>query len=122
MARELLEAGHYRVLLARDGDHGAVLGFATLCESHALYAGGRFGIIQEFYVRPDHRSQRIGARLLEAAAGHARKNGWQRLELCTPPLPAFDRTLAFYRQNGYQVTGGRKMKLAIAEVTEGSAG
>jgi len=54
--------------------------FATLCESHALYAGGSFGIIQEFYVEPQFRSAGLGRsclmrlwRMADAWAG----NGWK---------------------------------------------
>jgi hypothetical protein len=32
------------------------------------------------------------------------------MEMCTPPLPEFDRTLEYYRRSGFEVTGGRKMK------------
>lgn len=34
-----------------------------------------------------------------------------RLEVTTPPLPQCDRTLAFYRREGFGISGGRKMKM-----------
>jgi len=114
LARRLLEHGIYSVLLARDQAGGQAIGFATLCESHALYVGGSFGIVQEFYIAPEYRCRGVGAQLLAAAAGYARQRGWQRLELCTPPLPAFERSLRFYERYGFEVTGGRKMKYALA--------
>ena len=43
----------------------------------------------------------------------ARSNGWARLEVTTPPLPQFDRTLAFYERQGFSVSGGRKMKVSV---------
>ncbi len=107
--RSFLEAGSYAAYLAEDAA-ARCAGFATLCESHALYAGGRFGIIQEFYVAPDYRSAGVGRRLLDAVAAHGVGRGWRRLEMCTPPLPEFERTLAFYRRNGFEITGGRKMR------------
>lgn len=107
--RDFMETGKYAVYLAV-GEAGRNVGFAALCESHALYAGGTFGIVQEFYVVPDLRSMGVGRQLLDAAAAHAQNSGWKRLELCTPPLPEFDRTLDFYEKNGFEVTGGRKMK------------
>jgi len=39
--------------------------------------------------------------------------GWKRLEVTTPPLPQFDNTLAFYEREGFAITGGRKLKLAL---------
>jgi GNAT superfamily N-acetyltransferase len=109
-AATLMADGTYTVLLALDPEP---VGFAALCESAALYAGGRFGIVQEFYVAPDHRSGGVGKALLDAAAAHGRAQGWTRLELCTPPLPEFDRALAFYEREGFEVTGGRKMKRVL---------
>lgn len=110
-ARAWLEDGRYTVLLARDGDD--VAGLLTLSECRALYAEGRFGIIPELYVRPDRRSQGVGGRLVEEAKRVARSNGWARLEVTTPPLPQFDRSLAFYERQGFAVSGGRKMKMEL---------
>jgi GNAT superfamily N-acetyltransferase len=106
--RDFLESGRYAVYVAECD--GACVGFAALCESHALYAEGTFGIVQEFYVAPDVRSAGVGQQLIDAAVAHGRRAGWTRLELCTPPLPEFDRALQFYERNGFEVTGGRKMK------------
>lgn len=38
---------------------------------------------------------------------------WRRLEVTTPPLPEFDRTLAFYEREGFSITGARKLKAAL---------
>jgi len=113
LCERLLAAGAYVALIARDGSRA--IGFAGLCESHALYTEGAFGIVQEFYVVPEVRSAGVGAALLGAARDYARLRGWKRLELCTPPLPAFQRSLAFYERNGFEVTGGRKMKCVLTE-------
>lgn len=51
--------------------------------------------------------------LLKKVAEHAQSLGWKRLELCTPPLPEFARTVNFYAENGFEATGGRKMKLVL---------
>lgn len=108
--RRYLASGIYTVLLARDVAAAEPVGFAALCESHALYTEGAFGIVQEFYVTLDHRSGGVGATLLAKAGQVAKARGWQRLELCTPPLPEFERTLSFYERHGFEVTGGCKMK------------
>ena len=110
LCRNLMEQDKYTVLLAVDSESNISFGFAALCESHALYAEGTFGIVQEFYIQPNFRSKSIGSTLLKGAIEHAKSLGWKRLELCTPPLPEFERTINFYEENGFEVTGGRKMK------------
>jgi len=111
--RRFLEAGLYTAYLAVEEASGEAVGFVALCESHALYAEGTFGIIQELYVREGSRSQGIGGRLVDRAIGHGRDNHWTRLELCTPPVPAFDRVVTFYGRHNFAVTGGRKMRALL---------
>lgn len=109
---EFLQRGHYQVFVAEQAD-GEMLGFIALYESYALYAEGAFGTIPEFYVRPGHRSRGVGHGLAGRAKAFATARGWRRLEVTTPPLPAFQRTLAFYEREGFAVTGGRKLKLQL---------
>ena len=111
LCRRYMEAGQYSVIAA--SDEQKIVGFGALCESHSLYAEGTFGVIQEFYVAPEYRSKGIGSRILAAIVAHAKDRGWKRLELCTPPIPVFESTVQFYRKNGFEITGGYKMKRAI---------
>jgi GNAT superfamily N-acetyltransferase len=104
--------GIYHVMAAFDEDQ--IVGFGAMCESHSLYAEGAFGIIQEFYVIPTYRSKEVGKLLIKEIVDFAKGKGWKRLELCTPPIPEFDRTVDFYKSNGFEITGGYKMKCAIA--------
>ncbi|NEX22161.1 GNAT family N-acetyltransferase [Thiorhodococcus mannitoliphagus] len=101
----------YVVLVASDS--AGPIGFITLYESFALYAEGVFGTIPELYVRPAYRSRQVGRELLSRAKALARTRDWTRLEVTTPPLPAFDRTLTFYEREGFVISGGRKLKLAL---------
>ena len=110
-ARSWLKEGLYTVLLAHEG--GELLGFLALYESYALYTEGAYGTIPEFYVRPAHRSNGVGAALLEQARRLGQSRGWRRLEVTTPSLPQFDRTLAFYQREGFSISGGRKLKLDL---------
>ena len=110
-ARVWLADGTYTVLLAYDDEK--VAGFLALSESRALYAEGTFGTIPELYVRPAFRSCNVGTALVAEAARVSRARGWTRLEVTTPPLPQFDRTLAFYERQGFSISGGRKMKLPL---------
>jgi GNAT superfamily N-acetyltransferase len=110
--RDFIDREKYFVFVARDHWRHAV-GFVTLYESHALYAEGAFGTIPELYVRPEHRSNGVGLHLVSQVKSFGTSRGWRRLEVTTPPLPQFDRTLAFYEREGFSITGGRKLKVAI---------
>lgn len=109
---EWLEQGNYTVLTARDSNN-AMIGFAALTESRALYAEGVFGTLTELYVRPEYRSHGLGKQLLDAACAHGASLGWKRLEVTTPPLPHFSNTLAFYEREGFSVAGGKKLKRVL---------
>ncbi len=111
-ARRWLTEGRYTVRLANEG--GTAVGLLTMVESRALYTEGAFGIIPELYVRPTFRSGKVGATLLSEATRIARSRGWMRLEVTTPPLPQFDRALAFYERQGFSISGGRKMKFDLS--------
>ena len=113
-ARSWIMDGKYSVLLARDGVQPEPLGFLALHESFALYTEGAYGTIPEFYVRPAHRSKGIGAALIGEARQLGQSRGWRRLEVTTPPLPQFDRTMAFYQREGFSISGGRKLKLELS--------
>lgn len=110
--KDFLDREKYFVFVARDGS-GSLAGFITLYESYALYAEGAFGTIPELYVRPEHRANGLGLRLVAQAKSFGASKGWTRLEVTTPPLPQFDRTLAFYEHEGFSVSGGRKLKLSL---------
>jgi ribosomal protein S18 acetylase RimI-like enzyme len=109
---DFLRQGKYIVLVVRT-EHGGISGFVAMYESFALYAEGAFGTIAELFVRPEYRSMGIGRHLCEAAKEFGVKNGWRRLEVTTPQLPEFDRTLGFYERQGFSVTGGRKLKYML---------
>ena len=110
-ARSWITDGRYSVLLAREGVQPEPLGFLALYESFALYTEGVYGTIPEFYVSPAHRSKGIGAALMGKARRLGQSRGWRRLEVTTPPLPQFDRTMAFYQREGFSISGGWKLKL-----------
>jgi GNAT superfamily N-acetyltransferase len=108
-ARILLKERAIVALLAEYA--GDVVGVAVLNPCASLYAG-RFAEITELYVKPDFRSTGVGGKLLETAVGIARANSWSRLEVGTPELPAWTRTAAFYKRNGFIEVGAR-MKLPL---------
>lgn len=113
-SRELVARGKYWIFIAMESVTDSAVGFVSLYESYALYAEGAYGTMPELYVRPQWRSQSVGNMLLQKVDVFGREKGWSRIEVTTPPLPEFERTLKFYEANGFSVTGGRKLKRDIA--------
>lgn len=109
---DFLEREKYFVFIARDSD-GNPVGFISLYESFALYAEGAFGTIPELYVRPEYRSAQVGLGLVSQVKAFGATRRWTRLEVTTPPLPQFDKTLAFYEREGFAIAGGRKLKVLL---------
>ncbi|TCV89073.1 ribosomal protein S18 acetylase RimI-like enzyme [Sulfurirhabdus autotrophica] len=112
-AKDLVSRGKYWVFMAKEAVSGELVGFVSLYESYALYAEGAYGTMPELYVRPQWRSRNIGEAMLMEVKKFAASKAWKRLEVTTPPLPEFDRTLKFYQFHGFEIAGGRKLKLDI---------
>ena len=110
---ELLSAGHYAAVIGYSDN--IPIAVSTIAETYALYAGGKIGVIQEFYVIPEFRCSGVGSLLIGQVKNYGRQRGWSCMELCTPPLPEFERTLGFYRHNGLIPVGGRKMRQNFAK-------
>jgi len=108
----LLSAGHYAVILGWSDT--VPVAVSTITETYALYAGGKIGLIHEFYVVPEFRGSGIGTLLIEQVKNYGQTRDWSCLELCTPPLPEFERTINFYQVNGLNPVGGRKMRQNLA--------
>lgn len=51
--------------------------------------------------------------LIQSVKDFADEKGWKRLEVTTPPLPQFDATLSFYEREGFEISGGRKLKTVL---------
>jgi GNAT superfamily N-acetyltransferase len=112
-AKDLISKEKYWVFVAREVETNTNVGFVSMYESYALYSEGAYGTIPELFVRPKWRSEMVGKALLQKAVDFAASRDWKRLEVTTPPLPEFDRTLEFYKSNGFEVSGGRKLKVDI---------
>jgi len=110
--KDFIEREKYFVFVARSGS-GSPAGFIALYESYALYAEGAFGTIPELYIRPEYRTNGLGLQLVSQAKSFGTSRGWTRLEVTTPPLPQFDRTLSFYEREGFAISGGRKLKVSL---------
>ena len=117
IAKDLISREKYWVFMAKDTGSGKNIGFISLYESYALYSEGAFGTIPELFISPKYRSKKIGNALISEAVAFAKGKSWSRLEVTTPPLPQFDKTLNFYQINGFEISGGRKLKIDIQHTT-----
>ena len=101
-----IDKGKYFAFLALD-DRKNAFGIITVGESGAVYAGGAFGVIHEFYIVPEMRSNGLGYQLIEKVKETAIIMGWKRLEVGAPPYPQWERTKSFYLREGFIEIGPR---------------
>jgi len=52
------------------------IGVVTVVEAFAIYANGRYGIINEMFVAPGHRSRGVGALMIDAVKALGSSRGW----------------------------------------------
>jgi len=102
-------SNRHRVFAAFDGDE--ILGVISLSECFAVFAGGNYGIINELYVVPEHRSKGVGRLLIEQVVSVANENGWRRLDVTAPLGEKWRRTVSFYIREGFLHTGPKLKKL-----------
>jgi GNAT superfamily N-acetyltransferase len=96
-------------VIACEGDEP--VGVIVLNQCTAIYAGGKFGVITELYIRPDMRSRGIAPHLIAVALAEGRERGWKRLEVGAPAQPKWNRTLGFYLRNGFEEIGPRLRRM-----------
>lgn len=106
LCRQVLEKGEYTVFLAIPSN-GLADGILSLSEGVSIYAGGRFGIIREFYVVPEMRSRGIGKALWEKVKEFSRDRGWTRIEVTPPSKKEHIRSYNFYAKQGFREIGPR---------------
>lgn len=102
---EIDEDDHHSTLLALNEDED-VVGIMTLAECLSVYAGGKYGVINELYVVSEYRSEGVGKMLIDAAKELADARDWKRIEVTTPG-DDFVKTLRFYEREGFYKIGPR---------------
>jgi GNAT superfamily N-acetyltransferase len=100
-----LPSGGYRAVVAVFG--GEAVGVMGMDRRFAVYAGGAFAQITEFYVVPAFRRRGVGAGLLRHAREIAVENGWRSIEVGAPSEDRFPATLRFYLEAGFRFVGPR---------------
>ena len=97
------------ILVARDG--GQVVGMVNLLFTVSTAEGGRVMVLEDMIVRPDHRGQGVGLKLIEAAIARATQAGCARITLLTDE----DNNQAqwFYGRAGFRRSAMIPMRRAI---------
>ena len=104
--RKILKSGKYVAFLSI-GPQDYANGIITLSEGLSIYAGGKFGVIREFYIMPEMRSRGLGKALLEKAKKYGRGRGWRRIEVTPPDKTKWRRAYRFYAREGFIEIGPR---------------
>ncbi|MCY7357188.1 MAG: GNAT family N-acetyltransferase [Rudanella sp.] len=89
--------------------NGEVVGFVSCHIQYLLHHTGRVGEIQELYVRPENRNQRIGHQLVAYLENMARSEGFVNLEVTTNQRRT--DTIRFYEQTGFRLSHRKLMKV-----------
>lgn len=103
LIKEVLNSGRTIVLKALN-EEMEVVGMLSLTETLAIYAGGFYGVIDEMYVKAEFRSEKVGEVLIKHAIELGKGRGWKRIDVTTPTEDN-ERTLNFYKKNGFTFTG-----------------
>jgi GNAT superfamily N-acetyltransferase len=104
--RKILKSGKYVVFISI-GPQDYANGIIALSEGVSIFAGGRFGVIREFYIMPEMRSKGLGKALLEKAKKFGRSKRWRRIEATPPDKMKWRRAYKFYVREGFREIGTR---------------
>lgn len=104
LIKEILDTKQTDVYLIYNHNNEPI-GIITLTETQAIYAGGKYGVIDEMFVVPGYRSKNIGTQLIQNIKNIAIAKGWKRIDVTAPTEERWKRTVAFYEKNGFAFTG-----------------
>ena len=93
----LVEPALGRVWLVREG--GELVGYVAVTFGYSLEFGGRFGLLDEIYVRPEARGRGLGAATLDHVAAFAMAQDLAAVRLEAETHNA--RALGLYDRAGY---------------------
>ncbi|MFK7923490.1 MAG: GNAT family N-acetyltransferase [Bacteroidia bacterium] len=102
--RNLIKRNNFGAFIASDSENNPK-GLITVAESFAIYNGGDFGVITEFYVDRNSRSTGIGKLLLDHVFDFSESMNWTKVEVGAPNADDWPRTIKFYERNGFKQKG-----------------
>ena len=110
--RAIVEDPRAGLLLVAE-EEGKVAGVLGASWQRAIHVPGRYATIQDLWVDAAHRSNGIGAQLVDEMARLAGEQGVRRLEVGLPKesFAAIRATESFYLDNGFEHLGPRMRRL-----------
>lgn len=108
---KILSSGMTEIYLVKM-DRQKIAGIFVLTECQSIYAGGKYGLIDEMYIKPEFRSIKIGSYLIEKANIIGREKNWKRIDVTSPTEDKGKKVRAFYEKCGFVFTGS-KLKLKL---------
>jgi len=93
-----------RALVVEEPGQAELLGYALLIPKWQAQTARRGMDLHHLFVRPDHRGQGLGTRLVAAAEAAARVEGARVLSVGTHPMN--DQAHAFYAHLGFRTESG----------------
>lgn len=108
---EILNSNLTDIYLVYNHNQEAI-GIITLTQAQSIYAGGKYGLLDEMYVKPGYRSKNIGSQIIQNIKEIALAKQWKRIDVTAPTEERWKRTVEFYEKNGFVFTGPKlKFKL-----------
>ena len=95
--------------------YGKLLGMINLLFTISTAEGGAVIILEDLIVMQDHRSQGLGAQLLQYALDFARQKDFQRITLLTDRLD--EPAKKFFERHGFSVSGMVPMRWLLSAPT-----
>jgi GNAT superfamily N-acetyltransferase len=110
--KQLIEDEGAGLLLLAEQD-GELVGVLAASWQLAIHTAGRYALLQDLWVKPEHRSSSIGRQMLEALCVRTRELGMPRVEVGLPSesFPHLEATRAFYTRNGFKPLGPRMRRV-----------
>ena len=102
LVASLIESGRTEAYFIRIEDQ--VVGIITITENQSIYAGGKYGLLDEMYIKPAWRSQGAGSACIAYLKEVAIKKEWKRIDVTAPTDEKWDKTIAFYKRCGFLYT------------------
>jgi len=89
---------------------GEIVGLVAATVQETIHLGGPYGLIQELWVAPSHRSGGLGAELVDELRRRLAARGIDTVEVGLPrrSFGSFERTHRFYEQCGFDDEGPRQ--------------
>lgn len=111
LIKKITDSGITEIYLART-DQSEIVGIMTISECQSIYAGGNYGLLDEMYIKPEMRSKKIGAAMIDKLKEIGKAKKWNRIDVTAPTEERWKRTITFYERSGFVFTGP-KMKLIL---------